>query len=60
MVGMHGTSGLIMGRLSTSRLRLARQIGGTCKIVHRWNFTLSRDPAASVLLGRHEEGPQTP
>ena len=57
MVAMHGDEGFFIGRLSASRLELARQADGGWKIVHRQNYMLNGDPAASQLLGRLKEGP---
>lgn len=57
MVAMHGDDGFFIGRLSASRLELARQDDGAWKIVHRQNYLLNGDPAASALLGRLKEGP---
>lgn len=57
MVAMHGDDGFFIGRLSASRLKLARQDDGAWKIVHRQNYLLNGDPAASKLLGRLKEGP---
>jgi uncharacterized protein (TIGR02246 family) len=58
MVPMHGEHGFFIGRLSASRLCLARQNDGSWKIVHRQNYILNGDPAASALLGRLNEGPE--
>ena len=58
MVTMHGDAGFFIGRLSASRLELARQADGGWKIVHRQNYMLNGDPAASKLLGRLKEGPE--
>ena len=57
MVAMHGDDGFFIGRLSASRLLLARQDDGSWKIVHRQNYMLDGNPAASALLGRLKEGP---
>lgn len=57
MVAMHGDDGFFIGRLSASRLQLARQADGSWKIVHRQNYMLDGNPAASELLGRLKEGP---
>jgi uncharacterized protein (TIGR02246 family) len=57
MVSMHGSDGFFIGRLSASRLLLARQHDGAWKITHRQNNMLNGDPAASALLGRLKEGP---
>lgn len=56
MVAMHGETGFFIGRLSASRIELARQPDGDWKIVHRQNYMLNGDPAASSLLGRVKEG----
>ncbi len=58
MVNMHGENGFFIGRLSASRIQLARQPDGGWKIVHRQNYMLNGDPAGSKLLGRVKEGPQ--
>ena len=58
MVNMHGDNGFFIGRLSASRIQLARQRDGGWKIVHRQNYMLNGDPAGSKLLGRLKEGPQ--
>ena len=58
MVNMHGENGFFIGRLSASRIQLARQSDGGWKIVHRQNYMLNGDPAGSKLLGRLKEGPQ--
>jgi ketosteroid isomerase-like protein len=57
MVAMHGENGFFIGRLSASRIQLDRQGNGSWKIVHRQNYMLNGDPAASALLGRLKEGP---
>lgn len=57
MVALNGKDGYFIGRLSASRLQLARQADGSWKIVHRQNYLLNGDPAASALLGRLKEGP---
>ncbi len=58
MVAMHGDDGFFIGRLSASRLQLARQSDGGWKIVHRQNYMLDGDPAGPALLGRLKEGPK--
>jgi ketosteroid isomerase-like protein len=58
MVAMHNKDGFYIGRLSASRLELARQSQGDWKIVHRQNYMLSGDPAGPALLGRLKDGPQ--
>jgi ketosteroid isomerase-like protein len=57
MVAMHGDAGFYIGRLSASRIQLARQSDGSWKIVHRQNYLLDGNPAASRLLGRLKESP---
>jgi len=57
MVNLHGENGFYIGRLSASRIELARQVTGEWKIVHRQNYMLNGDPAGSALLGRVREGP---
>ena len=56
MVNMHGKDGFFIGRLSASRIDLARQADGGWKIVYRQNYMLNGDPAGSQLLGRLKEG----
>jgi ketosteroid isomerase-like protein len=58
MVAMHNAEGFYIGRLSASRLELARQPQGNWQIVHRQNYLLNGDPAGSSLLGRLKEGPR--
>ncbi len=60
MVAMHGADGFFIGRLSASRIELARQDDGAWKIVHRQNWMLDGNPAGSQLLGRLNEGPKQP
>ena len=57
MVNMHGENGFFIGRLSASRIELARQTDGAWKIVFRQNWMLDGNPAGSQLLGRLNEGP---
>jgi uncharacterized protein (TIGR02246 family) len=57
MVNMHGENGFFIGRLSASRIDLARQADGSWKITYRQNYLLNGDPAGSQLLGRLREGP---
>ncbi len=57
MVNMHGDNGFFIGRLSASRIELARQADGAWKIVHRQNYMLNGDPSGSNLLGRLNDGP---
>ena len=59
MVAMHGEDGFFIGRLSASRIELARQDDGGWKIVHRQNWMLDGNPAGSQLLGRLREGPES-
>jgi ketosteroid isomerase-like protein len=56
-VNVHGDNGFFIGRLSASRIELARQDDGAWKIVHRQNYMLNGDPAGSALLGRLKDGP---
>jgi ketosteroid isomerase-like protein len=60
MVPMHGANGFFIGRLSASRILLARQNDGLWKIVHRQNYMLNGDPAGPALLGRLKEAPSGP
>ena len=57
MVNMHGEHGFFIGRLSASRVELARQTDGQWKIVYRQNWMLDGNPAGSQMLGRLNEGP---
>jgi hypothetical protein len=57
MVNMHGENGFFIGRLSASRIDLARQGDGSWKITYRQNHMLNGDPAGSKLLARLNEGP---
>jgi uncharacterized protein (TIGR02246 family) len=57
MVAMHGDDGFFIGRLSASRIQLARQEDGSWKIVHRQNHMLNGDPAGPKMLARLREGP---
>ncbi len=57
MVNMHGDNGFFIGRLSASRIELARQDDGEWKIVHRQNYMLNGDPSGSNLLGQLKDGP---
>jgi SnoaL-like domain len=52
MVNMHGENGFFIGRLSASRIELARQGDGVWK-----NYMLDGNPAGSQLLGKLNEGP---
>jgi hypothetical protein len=58
MVAMHGENGFFIGRLSASRLELARQTDGSWKILHRQNYMQNGDPAGPMLLARLKEGPK--
>jgi len=55
MVPMHGDDGFFIGRLSASRIQLARQPDGGWKIVHRQNYMMDGNPEGSKLLGRLNE-----
>ncbi len=57
MVNMHGEDGFFIGRLSASRIDLARQPDGSWKITYRQNYMLTGEPSGSKLLGRLKEGP---
>lgn len=57
MVNMHGKNGFFIGRLSASRIDLARQADGSWKITYRQNYLLNGDPAGSQLLARLKEAP---
>jgi hypothetical protein len=57
MVPMHGENGFFIGRLSASRIELARQVEGNWKIVHRQNYLLNGEPEGPALLGRLNDGP---
>ena len=59
MVNMHGENGFFIGRLSASRIELARQPDGRWKIVFRQNWMLDGNAAGSQMLGRLNEGPTT-
>ncbi|HEX7819545.1 MAG TPA: nuclear transport factor 2 family protein [Sphingobium sp.] len=58
MVPMHGEKGFFIGRLSASRIEVARQPDGSWKIVHRQNYMLDGKPEGPALLARLNEGPQ--
>ena len=58
MVNLHGENGFFIGRLSASRIELARQPDGGWKIVHRQNYMLDGNPAGPALLARLKEGPK--
>ena len=57
MVPTHGANGFVIGRLSASRIRLARQGDGAWQIVHRQNWLLDGNPEGPRLLARLNEGP---
>ncbi|HEX7856850.1 MAG TPA: nuclear transport factor 2 family protein [Sphingobium sp.] len=56
MVPMHGKNGFFIGRLSASRLELARQVDGGWKIVRRQNYMLDGSPDGPALLARLKDG----
>ena len=58
MVPMHGENGFFIGRLSSSRIELARQDDGGWKIVHRQNWMQDGNPAGPAMLSRLNEAPQ--
>ncbi|MBV1689010.1 nuclear transport factor 2 family protein [Novosphingobium sp. G106] len=57
MVPMRGEKGFFIGRLSASRIELARQADGRWKIVYRQNFMLDGKPEGPALLSRLRDGP---
>lgn len=57
MVARHGDDGFFIGRLSASRIQLARQADGRWQIVHRQNYMLDGSPQGPAMLGRLNEGP---
>lgn len=57
MVAMHGDDGFFIGRLSASRIELARQPEGGWKIVHRQNWLQDGNPAGPAMLARLKEAP---
>lgn len=57
MVAMRGENGFFIGRLSASRLELARQSDSSWKILHRQNYMQNGDSAGPMLLARLKEGP---
>ncbi len=59
MVATHGENGFFIGRLSASRLELARQPDSSWKILHRQNYMQNGDPAGPALLARLKEGPKS-
>lgn len=58
MVPMHGENGFFIGRLSASRIELARQDDGGWKIVRRQNYMLDGSPDGPALLARLKDGPE--
>lgn len=52
MVPMHGEAGFFIGRLSASRIELARQADGGWKIVHRQNWMQDGSPEGPAMLAR--------
>lgn len=57
MVPMHGKDGFFIGRLSASRIELARQDDGSWKITHRQNWMQNGSPEGPALLARLKDGP---
>lgn len=57
MVARHGDQGFFIGRLSASRIQLARQADGGWQIVHRQNYMLDGSPQGPAMLARLNEGP---
>ena len=57
MVARHGDGGFFIGRLSASRIQLARQADGGWQIVHRQNYMLDGSPQGPAMLARLNEGP---
>lgn len=57
MVPMRKEDGFIVGRLSASRILLAREPDGAWRIVHRQNWMLDGNPEGPALLARLNEGP---
>jgi ketosteroid isomerase-like protein len=58
MVPMHDENGFFIGRLSASRIELARQDDGGWKIVLRQNWMQDGNPAGPAMLARLNEAPQ--
>lgn len=58
MVPMHGENGYFIGRLSASRIELARQADGRWQIVHRQNYLLDGSADGPALLARLKDGPE--
>ena len=57
MVARHGDDGFFIGRLSASRMQLARQADSGWQIVHRQNYMLDGSPEGPAMLARLNEGP---
>ena len=57
MVARHGDDGFFIGRLSASRIQLARQGDGAWQIVHRQNYMLDGSAEGPAMLARLGEGP---
>lgn len=57
MVARHGDDGFFIGRLSASRIQLARQADGGWRIVHRQNYMLDGSPQGPAMLARLNESP---
>ena len=57
MFARHGDQGFFIGRLSASRIELARQADGSWQIVHRQNYMLDGRPEGPAMLARLNEGP---
>ena len=59
MVPMHGENGFFIGRLSASRLQLARQADGGWRIVHRQNWMLDGGKEGPAMLARLKDMAQS-
>jgi ketosteroid isomerase-like protein len=57
MLAQNGDNGFFIGRLSASRIELARQPDGSWQIAHRENWMLQGDERGPAILGRLNEGP---
>ena len=57
MVARHGEDGFFVGRLSASRIQLARQSDDGWQIAHRQNYMLDGSPQGPAMLARLNEGP---
>lgn len=57
MLPMRHDQGFVIGRLSASRIELARQADGSWAIVHRQNYMLDGKGEGPALLARLREGP---